>query len=98
MEIHRRIARRMEQDAAPVIDKARDNLRRWLAQRGDDSLSSAFREWEGLLDSLSVAELSRLLVADDEKSARLRQSSPFAGVLSPQEVWEIKREGRYAKA
>jgi hypothetical protein len=98
LEIHRRIARRMEQDAASVIDKARGNLRRWLAQRGEDSLSITYREWEGLLDSLGVSELSRLLVADDEKSARLRQSSPFAGVLSPREVWEIKREARHAKA
>lgn len=90
LEIHRRIARLLEEDPVRVIGKARGNLRSWLAQRGEDALCSTFREWEDLLDSLGVAELSRLLVAGDEKSVRLRQSSPFAGVLPPREVWEIK--------
>jgi CRISPR/Cas system-associated endoribonuclease Cas2 len=30
------------------------------------------------------------LCAETEEGQRLRQNSPFAGVLSPAEVWEIK--------
>lgn len=96
LEIHRRIARRLEDDALPVLEKARANLCRWLSGRGEDSLAAVYREWECLLGSLSLAQLSLLLVAENERSTRLRQSSPFAGVLSPQEVWEIKRSCRHA--
>lgn len=98
LEIHRRIARRLDDDAVPVLEKARANLCRWLASRGEDSLAAVYREWECLLGSLSAAEVSRLLVSEDERSTRLRQSSPFAGVLSPREVWEIKRSCRHAAA
>lgn len=98
LEIHRRIARRLDDDAVPVLEKARGNLRRWLSDRGEDSLAAVYREWESLLGSLTVAQVSALLVAEDERSTRLRQSSPFAGVLSPQEVWEIKRSCRHATA
>ena len=98
LEIHRRIVRRLDDEAAPVMEKARANLHRWLSGRGEDSLAAAYREWESLLETLTVAQVSALLVAEDERSARLRQSSPFAGVLSPQEVWEIKRSCRHAAA
>ena len=98
LEIHRRIARRLDDDAVTVLEKARGNLCRWLSDRGEDSLASVYREWEYLLKSLSAAEVSQLLIAEDERSTRLRQSSPFAGVLSPQEVWEIKRSCRHAAA
>lgn len=98
LEIHRRIARRLDDDSVPVLEKARANLRRWLANRREDSLAAVYREWECLLTSMSAAELSQLLIAEDERSTHLRQSSPFAGVLSPQEVWEVKRGRRDAAA
>jgi hypothetical protein len=98
LEIHRRIARRLDDDAVPVLEKARGNLRRWVSDRGEDSLAAVYREWESLLGSLTVAQVAELLVAEDERSTRLRQSSPFAGDLSPQEVWEIKRSCRHAAA
>jgi hypothetical protein len=98
LEIHRCIARRLDHDAAPVLEKARANLRRWLSDRGEDSLTAVYREWESLLGSLTASQISELLVAEDERSTRLRQSSPFAGVLPPREVWEIKRRSRHAAA
>ena len=98
LEIHRRIARRLDDDAVPVLEKARGSLRRWLSDRGEDSLAAVYREWESLLGSLTVAQVSALLVAEDERSTRLRQSSPFAGVLPPREVWEIKRSCHHAAA
>lgn len=82
----------------PVLEKARANLQRWLSGREEDSLAAVYREWQSLLGSLTVAQVSELLVAEDERSMRLRQSSPFAGVLSPQEIWEIKRSCRHAAA
>lgn len=93
--MHRRIARRLAEDPAGVIAKAKENLRRWQCAAGG-RLPAASAEWAGLLESLDPARLAALLTATDEESARLRQSSPFAGVLSAREVWEIKRTGRHA--
>ena len=36
------------------------------------------------------------LAAETETGQRLRQNSPFAGILSPDEVWEIKLRHRHA--
>ena len=75
-----------------LIRIARDNLDRWRRQCDDgDSAAAAIREWEVLLDSLSLEDLCEYLVRQDERADRLRQSSPFAGVLTPGEVWEIKQ-------
>ncbi len=87
--MHRRIARRLQSAPGEVIGKARENLRRWRETRGG-ILPPALEEWERLLDRLPPDELNALLVAEDEEAVRLRQSSPFAGVLPPQEVWSIK--------
>ena len=77
-------------DPAAVIGKAMENLRRW-AQRSDDGLSPASQEWLEILTHRSPDEIADLLVSDDENAVRLRQSTPFAGVLTPREVWSIKR-------
>ena len=29
---------------------------------------------------------------EDEEACRMRQSAPFAGILTPKEVWKLKRE------
>jgi hypothetical protein len=43
------------------------------------------------LDRLTIPELVDLLQRDDEDAARLRQNTPFTGILTPEEVWQIKR-------
>jgi hypothetical protein len=68
-----------------LIEVARENLRRWLARGPQPALI----EWRQLLDTLSLDELQRLLRSPDERAARLRQSSPFAGVLTPRERQSI---------
>ncbi len=45
----------------------------------------------GILER-ALAEIIAVLERDDEEGCRLRQSSPFAGILSPQEVWKLNRE------
>ncbi len=91
LELHRRIARRLEEDTAAVIQKARGNLQRWLSMRPDDGLSVTWREWESLLGEMSPGELGAFLISDSQRAVRLRQSSPFAGVIPAQDVWEIKK-------
>ncbi len=43
---------------------------------------TAAREWLRLLDSLPLEALLEFLAEDSEDAARLRQSSPFLGILS----------------
>jgi len=80
LALHEAVAERIA--AQPeLLEQARANLRRWLAA-GD---SPALQEWQQLLDSLPLAELLALLRSPDERAVRLRQSSPFAGILPPRE-------------
>ncbi len=91
LELAREVARRLLANPA-LVQVARDNLSRWQARPDvGTTLRHCYQEWAGLLDRLTVPELAALLQRDDEESARLRQNSPFAGILSPEEVWQIKR-------
>ena len=95
LEIARRVAERLR--ARPeLMEVARDNLARWSLQNADSpSLLRCYAEWEAIL-SRPLDEIRRLLCAETDESQRLRQNSPFAGVLSPAEVWEIKSRHRAA--
>ena len=88
----REIARRLLANPS-LIQVARDNLSRWQARPDvGTALHQCYLEWAALLDRLTIPELADLLQRDDEDGARLRQNSPFAGILSPEEVWQIKRD------
>jgi hypothetical protein len=43
-----------------------------------------------------ISEICAVLIAETEEGQRLRQNSPFAGVLAPDEAWEIKSRHRHA--
>ena len=91
LEIHRRIAGLLITEPGQVIGKALGNLDSWLTSRNGPVPNSAYQEWRALLQTRTPEEIASLIVSDDEGAARLRQSSPFAGILSPQELWSIKR-------
>lgn len=91
LEMHRRIAALMSCDPDRVMEKAMSNLHGWLKLQQGSSLSLIFKEWLDLLVRSSPAEVADFIVSDSERAVRMRQSSPFAGVLSPREVWDIKR-------
>lgn len=80
LALHDAVAAKIE--AAPeLLDVARANLARWL----ESNPAPALREWQALLERASLPQLLALLRSSDERSTRLRQSSPFAGLLTPQE-------------
>ena len=54
-----------------------------------------FREWEAILNRLTRREIASFLVSETPMCKRLRQSSPFLGVLSKAELDRIEK--RYAK-
>lgn len=91
LELGRMVAGRLLADPG-LVQVARDNLRRWAERpNAGESLRRCYAEWSALLDRLPVIEIAELLQRDDEDAARLRQNSPFAGILSPEEVWQMKR-------
>ncbi len=95
LELGRRIAERLR--ARPeLIEVARANLARWSRRNADaGSLLRCYAEWQELI-SRPVDAVCDLLCAETEQAQRLRQNSPFVGVLSPREVWEIKARFRHA--
>lgn len=82
MRLHRAIAQHLLRDPKRVLAIARANLRRWREQDAD---TPYYEEWDDLLRTLSVQELADLIVADSEEARRLRQSTPFVGVVPREE-------------
>ena len=95
MEIHREVAARLRANPG-ILSKATHNLDRWQTRHGDGPLSACYREWLEILQSSTAEQVADLLVRSGEREDRLRQNSPFAGVLRPQDLWRIKKEARHA--
>jgi len=93
----RLVAERLRQ-RPELLDVARENLSRWSRRNASSgSLLRCYAEWQDIL-SRPLEEICSLLCAETDNAQRLRQNSPFAGVLSPAEVWEIKRRFHHAPA
>jgi hypothetical protein len=81
LALHRLVAEKVLADPT-LLDKARANVRRWQESR--DSQCLAFAEWEQILSG-PVDEVAKFLVERSERATRLRQSSPFTGILTEAE-------------
>jgi hypothetical protein len=76
---HRVVADRLDEK---LIEKARRRLARW---RATDRIHPRWAaEWERLLER-SPSQIARVISADTPRARELRQTSPFAGVLTAQE-------------
>ena len=64
-----------------LLDVARANIARWRKT----GPAPALCEWEDLIERMPLPRLLEILRSPSEPARRLRQSSPFAGVLSPEE-------------
>jgi hypothetical protein len=84
LALHEAVAAKLE--AQPqLLEVARANLQRWLSTNP----AAALGEWRQLLDTTPLPALLALLRSPGEQAARLRQSSPFAGLLTPAERQSI---------
>lgn len=93
LALARAVAHGLE-DHADWIDLARENLRGWSARNaGSPRLLASYQEWAALLER-PLPQVIAAMLDPGEVGQRLRQNSPFAGALSPREVWEIKRRCR----
>lgn len=80
---------------AEWIELARANLERWSRWNRDaPGLLRCYEEWRQVL-SRPLPVITAILTAETDQGQRLRQNSPFAGVLRPKEVWEIKSRLRH---
>ena len=64
------------------------NLARWKSK---GAWSDAYEEWRGILKTGDDGELFKAMLGVDERANRLRQSTPYAGLL-PREVVERLNE------
>jgi hypothetical protein len=87
LAMHAAIARKIEREPA-LLEKARGNLRRWRKLEAHQPTPGWLKEWSALLKK-SWPEIASLMVEPSERAARLRQSSPFAGLLSAVERQRI---------
>jgi antitoxin component of MazEF toxin-antitoxin module len=65
------------------------NLHRW---KRNDAWVSAYDEWERILKTNDDGELFASMLGRDERSNRLRQSPPYVGMLSREEVRRLNEE------
>ena len=69
------------------LGRARQVCRRWNSRRPSPAVS----EWLAILEK-PWSEIRSILLDEGERGKRLRQSSPFTGILSNRERWRIYRE------
>jgi hypothetical protein len=81
LALHCLVVRKIERDPG-LLGIARRNVERWL--RRDGRPPRALVEWRELLGR-PWPEVALILTDPGEEAARLRQSSPFAGVLTAAE-------------
>ena len=85
LAMHRAIAGKLR--AHPeLLAIANDNLKRRMEEPGCSQ--AYFEEWQRI-PALSLNEVLGLVVEDSERMRALRQCTPFAGVLTPRERWDI---------
>ncbi|MEP7336129.1 MAG: hypothetical protein ABI977_00060 [Acidobacteriota bacterium] len=82
---HRKVVVRLLASPKAVLQTAFENLRRWQKIHEGTTTAQAITEWKTLLETKSLSELAAILTEDSDEGQRLRQSSPFAGVLMEQE-------------
>lgn len=83
--LHRALLEPLMIDPTTVIERARENILRWLPRHRSDGMAVRYlTQWQERLDG-GVDDVAGVLVGTDERSCELRQNSPFAGVLSDED-------------
>lgn len=84
---HRAMARKIRR--MPVLfNRVRRNIARW--EKCNRSCPEPLREWKEILRENDMQEVLRIVSRAGEEGNRLRQSSPFCGILTETEreaIW-----------
>lgn len=87
---HCAVAQVLRREPEAVVTRARQNIARWIeSDVYDEGERPSLFEWDKILDNSSVGELIAIITEDSDEGQRLRQSTPFAGVLSEDERRKI---------
>lgn len=88
--LHRAVVEKIRRDPS-LMEVPKANLRQLEARivRQGEKLPRWLLEWKAIIENLDLESLFSFLVSGDERACRLRQSSPFSGILTPRERWEI---------
>lgn len=90
IEYHRAIGERLLREPE-VLAKARQRVESWLTASTTPPFYA--QKWAEILAG-DPSSIAAFLVERSELAYELRQSTPFAGALRPQEQWKIFRETR----
>ncbi len=90
VRLHQAIAQKLLEQPDLVLTKARHNLAGMMHRAQSTPYT---QKWRALLD-LPLPVLADRLTEESDEMTALRQCTPFAGVLSPQERWIIYRTFR----
>jgi hypothetical protein len=85
LELHRAIAVKLQAHPA-LMEIARNNLARWSASAGRSQ--PYWDAWREILNR-PLPEVLALLEEDSERMNAMRQATPFAGILEPEERWAV---------
>jgi hypothetical protein len=88
-EMHRIVADRIGRDPG-ILERARQTIARWRPNQSPRSMPYLDR-WQRLIDAGPDAVIAKLLEDSDDGDV-MRQTSPFAGVLTNEERWAITGE------
>jgi hypothetical protein len=92
LAFHVAIAEKLRSDPK-LLEKVHDRLRSLLSDdRVSISTRDAYREWLEVIEQHSFEEVLALLVDPSKEGTRLRQATPFAGILSRTEREAIARK------
>lgn len=81
LAMHCLIARKLMREPK-LLQIARRNLTQWRKRSGEAAEAAYLSEWSQILD-YPLPQLLALMTAMTDEATRLRQSSPFAGILTP---------------
>lgn len=88
---HARIVATILDDDPSLRARALRHTQRLLSSAGRDMARHDLEEWRSILEGYSPARLAAFLVSDTPRARRLRQSSPFLAVLTPEERERVRR-------
>jgi hypothetical protein len=92
LELARAVVAHIDADSARNdLARARATCERW---RREIQETPAIREWAGIL-AQPWEKIRMVLLDESAEGCRLRQNSPFAGVLPPRVRWDIYRKHRH---
>jgi hypothetical protein len=86
LELHRCVAKKLRKNPS-LLSIPMGNLKRWLSKNPGNATDS-FLEWQRVLRQ-PLEKILDILTADDEEGRRLRQSTPFTGILTEKERSKI---------